>query len=273
MKFIISIILFICTMSLFAQNFAEGVIKDIETDEPIPYVNIGIINKSIGTVTNFEGKFEFETKSNVFNDSIRLSSIGYKSKSILVRDFLKMLKTNSEILLYPDVTTLSEVVLTAKKLKEKVIGNKSKSKKVRIGFTEITLGQEIGTKIKINNSPTYIKSFHTNIAANSNDTLKYRINFYSIKDGLPYEKIVNQNIIFPINVKEGEFTLNLEAYNIIVKDDIYCTLELIEEPKPEDELFFSAAFLGNKMIIRDVSQGDWEKVGAIGVGFNCTVKY
>ena len=120
MKFKISIILLISTVSLFAQNFAQGVIKDIETDEPIPYVNIGIINKSIGTVTNFEGKFEFETKSNVFNDSIRLSSIGYKSKSILVRDFLNMLKTNKEILLYPDITTLSEVVLTAQKLKEKV---------------------------------------------------------------------------------------------------------------------------------------------------------
>ncbi|MBJ2173803.1 carboxypeptidase-like regulatory domain-containing protein [Aureibaculum sp. A20] len=273
MKFTTSIILLISTMSLLAQNFAEGIIKDIETNEPIPYVNIGIINKSIGTVTNFEGKFQFETQSNISNDTIRLSSIGYKSESMIFRDFLKMLKTNSEVLLIPDVTALNEVVITAKKLKEKVIGNKSKSKRIRLGFTEITLGQEIGTKIRINNSPTYIKSFHTNIAANSNDTLKYRINFYSIKDGLPYEKIVNQNIIFPIDVKEGEFTLNLEAYNIIVKDDIYCTLELIEVPNPEDELFFSAAFLGNKMIIRSVSQGDWEKVGAVGVGFNCTVKY
>lgn len=273
MKFITNIVLLISTMSLLAQNFTQGVIRDFETNKTIPYVNIGIINKSIGTVTNMDGKFEFETQLNVSNDTIKISSIGYKSKSILVSDFFKKLKINSEIFLYPDVTTLNEVVVTSKKLKEKVIGNKSKSKSVRIGFTDITLGQEIGTKIKINNNPTYIKSFHTNIAANSNDSLKYRINFYSIKDGLPNEKIINENIIFPINVKEGEFTLNLEKYNIKVKEDIYCTLELIENPKPEDELFFSAAFLGNKMIIRDVSQGNWEKVGAVGVGFNCTVKY
>jgi len=58
-----------------------------------------------------------------------------------------------------------------------------------------------------------------------------------------------------------------------VKDDIYCTLELIENPKSDNELFFSASFLGNKMIVRDVSQGAWEKVGTVGVGFNCTVKY
>jgi len=179
-KSITSIIFLFYTLSIFAQNFAEGIIKDIETDEPIPYVNIGIVKKNLGTVSDLNGKFEFETQSNVFNDTIRLSSIGYKSKAILFRDFLKMLKTNSEIFLFPDVTALNEVVITAKKLKEKVIGNKSKSKTVRIGFQKIALGQEIGTKIKIKNNPTYIKSFHTNIAANSNESLNYRLNFYNM---------------------------------------------------------------------------------------------
>lgn len=45
------------------------------------------------------------------------------------------------------------------------------------------------------------------------------MNFYKIKDGLPNDKIVKENMIFSINVKEGEFTLDLEKYNIVVEED------------------------------------------------------
>ena len=158
-------------------------------------------------------------------------------------------------------------------MKEKVVGNKTKSGKFRGGFRNATLGHEVGVKIRIKDNPTYVKKFHTNVTSNTDTDMKYRMNFYNMKNGLPNEKIVKENIIFPINIKEGEFTLDLEKYNISVEEDFYCTIELIENQKPEDEMFFSAGFLGKKMAFRLTSQGEWDKIGAVGVGFNFTVEY
>jgi hypothetical protein len=36
----------------------EAFILDYENKEPIPYVNIGFVEKSIGTVSNEQGKFK-----------------------------------------------------------------------------------------------------------------------------------------------------------------------------------------------------------------------
>jgi hypothetical protein len=252
---------------------AEGTIKDSETDNPIPYVNIGIVKKNIGTVSDPGGKFNLEIPSDLKNDTVILSSIGYQSKSMLLKDFLSDLKTNPIIGLLPEITELNEVVVTSKKLKEKIVGNKTKSGKFRGGFRNATLGHEVGIKIKIKDSPTYIKKFHTNVTSNTSETMKFRMNFYTIKDGLPKEKIVKENIIFSINIKEGEFTLDLEKYNIMVEEDFYCTIELVENQKSDDEIFFSAGFLGNTMAYRLTSQGEWDKSGTVGVGFNYTVKY
>ncbi|WP_158977222.1 carboxypeptidase-like regulatory domain-containing protein [Cellulophaga sp. L1A9] len=273
MKLISTLIIFLFHLSLFSQNIAEGTIKDLETKNPIPYVNVGIIKKNIGTVSDSNGKFDFEIPKAFQNDSIKISSIGYRPKSMLVKDFLSNLKTNPVVELVPEITELNEVVVTSKKMKEKIVGNKTKSGKFRGGFRNATLGHEVGIKIKIKDSPTYIKKFHANVTSNTSETMKFRMNFYNVKNGLPNEKIVKENIIFPINVKEGEFTLNLEKYNIVVEEDFYCTIELVENQKSEDEIFFSAGFLGNTMAFRLTSQGEWDKSGTVGVGFNYTVKY
>lgn len=268
-------IFFLClfNLSLFGQNTAKGTINDSETESPIAYVNIGIVNKNIWTVSDADGNFELEIPLELEKDSIRLSSIGYRPKSMIAKDFITMLKTSPVVKLLPDITELNEVVVTSKKLKEKVLGNKTESEKFRGGFRNSTLGYEVGIKIKIKDSPTYIESLHANVTSNTSESMKFRLNFYNIKDGFPNKKIVKENIIFPINVKEGEFTLDLDKYNIVVDDDFYCTIELIEDQEQDEEIFFSAGFLGNTMAFRETSQAEWRKTGMVGIGVNLTVKY
>jgi len=238
MKLGINITLFLFCISLFAQKSTEGIIKDAETDEPIPYVNIGIVKKEKGTVSNDLGKFEFEIPTNLLND-----------------------------------TELDEVVVTNKELKEKIIGNKTKKKIVKGVFSYADAGVEMGIKVKIKDSPTYVEKFHVNVVSNTSERVKFRMNFYNIKDGLPNEKIIKENIIFSINLKEGDFTLDLEKYNIVVEEDFYAIIELLENQKEEEEVYFSAGLLGNSTAYRFSSQGVWTKSNTIGIGFNYTVKY
>jgi len=273
MKLGINIILFLFSLSLFAQQSAEGTIKDAETGELIQYVNIGIVKKDKGTVSTNKGKFEFEIPPILMNDTIKLSAIGYQPKYMIAKDFLAILKANPTIRLLPEITELDEIVVTNKKLKEKIVGNKTKSKKMKAAFSYAVAGNELGIKIKIKDSPTRIEKFHVNVVSNTSEKVKFRMNFYNIKDGLPNEKIFKENIIFSINVTEGEFTLDLEKYNIVLEEDFYSTIELLEDQKQEEEVFFSAGLLGNTMAYRYTSQGEWVKSSTVGVGFNYTIKY
>ena len=74
--------------------------------------------------------------------------IGYKAQNIPLNSILKH-KKKLQIKLKENVFELSEAVVNAKKLKRKVIGNKSQSKFLSTGFFYHQLGAEMGIKINI----------------------------------------------------------------------------------------------------------------------------
>ena len=84
----------------------EGVIFD-ENKITIPYAAITVQNKNIGTSSNEEGGFSFSIPSSNLNDSLFVSSIGFKTFKIKIKDFLS-LKSKS-IILIENVTSLATV--------------------------------------------------------------------------------------------------------------------------------------------------------------------
>lgn len=80
-------IYFILTALLgFAQNEkteVRGLVRDSRNKEPLPFVSIGFLGTGIGTTTNFEGKFNLHANAAV--DSIRISYVGYKTKTIAIK--------------------------------------------------------------------------------------------------------------------------------------------------------------------------------------------
>ena len=135
MKKVLLVALFLfTTLFTFGQNIADGVIKNAQTNEPIPYVNIGILNRDKGTVSNENGEFTLEIPNEFINDTIKISSIGYESRIFIANEFIKTLKENKNITLSEKVIELNEVVVSNKKLKEKILGNKTKSRMMRGGF-------------------------------------------------------------------------------------------------------------------------------------------
>ena len=71
---------------LFSQSF-NGRVFSSETKSGISFVNVGIIGKNVGTVTDQSGNFTLEIDNIYNNDSIRFSMIGYEPKSFLVSTF------------------------------------------------------------------------------------------------------------------------------------------------------------------------------------------
>jgi len=81
------------------------------TDEllqPLPYAHILILNNYRGTITDQQGKFTLVTE---VNDSIMLSTVGYKRRIITVPDNLKEPFYTLDIILQTDTFMIDEVVV------------------------------------------------------------------------------------------------------------------------------------------------------------------
>ena len=87
--------------------------------------------------------------------------------------------------------------------------------------------------------------------------------------------VIGQSIIEgTIKTEEGEFTLDLSEYEIIIEDDFFVSVELIENNGESDKgIFFSSNLLSSPVFARLTSQGEWKKYGGVSIGFNLTVLY
>ena len=107
MKFAKLLLLFLISFNVFAQEKTiSGEIKDSENNSTLEYVNIGIVNKNTGTVSNSKGIFSLKLNEKVsLNDTIVFSHVGYESKKIVVN---QLKSTNNSIVLKPSENTLFE---------------------------------------------------------------------------------------------------------------------------------------------------------------------
>lgn len=265
-------IFFLIAQSLSGQTPLSGIIKSADSSKPLTYVNIGILGKGVGTVSDENGSFKIQINRIHHRDSIKISMIGYKSKTFLVQGFIAQMKKVNTIYLVEKVMELDEVVVTNKKLKTRTLGNRTTSKIITDGFDSDQLGNEAGLVIKIKRSPTYLQSFHASIAKNEHKEIKFRLNFYNLKDGLPHENILKDNIIVTSTIKSGILSVDLKEYNIIMEEDFFVSLEWIEN-FGDGDLQFSIGFLGSPVIYREASQGRWITINGVSAGFNLKVKH
>jgi hypothetical protein len=85
----IRIILFLLISHLaHSQILVQGKVMDTN-NRPIPYVNIGILNSTFGTISNEDGSFAMRIPVSHQFDSVLFSALGYVSKSYAVADALQ----------------------------------------------------------------------------------------------------------------------------------------------------------------------------------------
>jgi hypothetical protein len=257
----------ICQVDLVGQ------VIDADTEEPLPYVNIGLVNQNIGTVTDEAGYFELEVPGNGFADAtLRFSMIGFEPQDFTLQEY-----RDQKILTIPlkeKATALEEVVLTTKrnKYQTKILGNKTTSQLIYAAFTTNKLGNEMGFLVRGRKNPMILKKFNVSLVENDYGPIRFRLNFYDLKDGLPNETLLNENIIVETDIQSGIVSKDLTPYEIVIDQDFFVSIEWIEDLGP-GKLFFSGGFFGSPLIAREVSQGTWSKVGSASVGMNVEVRY
>jgi hypothetical protein len=253
------------------KNKLRGVIRDRKSNLPLPYVNIGILNKDVGTTTNSKGEFELPLLESNTNDTLRVSMVGYEPVVIYLKGVFENQKLVLNIRLRERTDELKEIVITDKKLTTKILGNKTVSKFFGGKFASGDLGSEIVIRIRIKDTPTYLDTFSFNISYNEGDTATFRVNVYEIEGGLPGKNVLADNIIVKVNGETGEINIDLSKYNTTVTDDFFIGLEWVEG-KSNSGIVFSSGFANKGTYYRKASQGRWKKF-PMGVGFNVTAKY
>jgi len=76
--FLFSLLVFAWACHSFAQ--IQGVVKDADTGEPLPFVNIFYEGKGVGAISDIDGRFNVEKM--VEWKALTFSSVGYTSEAV-----------------------------------------------------------------------------------------------------------------------------------------------------------------------------------------------
>jgi len=231
MKYLLIFLFFIPTIVL--SQVVTGKISN-ENKEAIPFTNIALLNKKIGTCTGIDGFFKLEIGGEI-NDSIKISSIGYYSKTIKLSE-LKDCFDLGEIVLVKKNLEINEVTIISSKV--------NFSKKFRLGLEKVDnisfytlFGDEICTFIENKrNKRGKLSSInlHLNRRKNADFTayLNVKIYEYNPYKNIPGEILYTKNIIVSPGNKKQVFSISMEDKDLIVpKEGICIGIEWIGQEK------------------------------------------
>jgi hypothetical protein len=253
----------------------KGNIIDGKNGDPLAFVNVGIRNKNTGTVSEQNGDFQVKIDPALKDDSLTFSMAGFHSLVISITDFIASPKLII-VSLKEKITELKEVIITSKAVQTEIRGNTTTSRFVNIGLPLKFLGSETAIKLHLGRKPVLFKSFSFNISENRLDSAVFRMNIYSIRNGVPFENILHQNILIPVGKQTGKYTVSLKDYKIVLDGDVLLSLEWIQGSSSghgNGAIFLSAGFLNSNTWHRLTSQAEWKKAPGLGVGLNVIIQH
>lgn len=268
------LILFLCCLNPVVTILAQDIssqIKDSKTQLPIQYVNIGIVGKNIGTVSDSLGNFQLSLTSAFDTDTLKISIITYKTINYNIGD-LRASEFPNTILMDEKIVQLKEVVISNEKRKAIKLGLKRKYsypiplyKKVssKVAFPQKNGSHEIGTRFT-NSKTIHLDSIQLNFAECNLDNVEIRLNIYSIKNDI-IENILIQPIYISLT-KENALNfpiIDLTEHNIQVESDFLITIENHMQIK-DGALYLLANFKSKGKMYptyyKKSSQSNWVKL-------------
>lgn len=107
-----------------AQISLSGIVLNANDKTPLEFASISILNQPIGTISNTSGRFIFHFDKKFLNDTLVISSLGYKPFKQAIAKLIK--NDSAQYELTPTEINLSEFVvtnLTANEIVRKAIQN------------------------------------------------------------------------------------------------------------------------------------------------------
>ncbi len=232
MRVLLVLLMLITTKSISQEITLKGIIVN-EKEIPVPYVNIGIVDKAVGTVTNTKGEFTLYIDPLDNKSTLKVSCLGFESKIISIDALEK--KEIITIQLLEKIEELDEVLVLPKKTKKHEVGSTKTETSRSVNFSltnkkNQNLGAEIGKRFKLKKrTSNFLEEFSFYINKNTFESIKCRINIYAVKKNKPAHKINKENIIVNIaKHQKGWIDVDLTVYDIITNNDVIIAVEWID---------------------------------------------
>jgi len=237
---LLSLLILLLANVLWGQSTVSGLVLNATSKAPIPYVNIGVKNESLGTVSDNDGQFSLKNVPSEL--TLTFSSIGYESLDLKVAEMTE----GQSIELTPIEYEIESVEIKATRFNgaEKRFGLKNETRGPIFAYGNPQLGTELGALIRID-KPTYIKSANFVLNHAKGDSILLRLKIYDYKDEVIGENILTENILIQEKQRKGVISIDMTPYNLILNGNVLFALEWIRN---FDEL-------GNKGITFDVKKG------------------
>lgn len=242
--------------SVHGQVSIHGIVLDSINNNKLPYVNIGIKHKNIGTISQRDGSFNLTIPSENKADTLTFSMVGYQDHKSAIRD----LPNDADIKLKPKTEQLADVIIKSPLLVEKKFGESNYHALVQ--FTDGSTNQkdifEIAQLIHLDTTLSKITAVNLYISASRPDSGTFRINFYKYDGRHPTTRIYNTNITQTHAITKGWLTFDLKQYGIYMKGDFVAAIEFIPNSPINKPINYNIKLVGStKSFYRASSQGDW----------------
>ena len=220
----------------------SGQVVDAKTQEPLPYVHIGVPGKNMGTISRHNGEFHIDLSKASKDESLSFSMVGYETNAIAITtiegNYLKVSLTPKTYLLQEVAVNDSEIINLQK------FGRYQPTKTTtgHSGKGEFGWGGEWGLRIYHNKLRYQIYDVNLHLRFNTVDSILFRINIYELDGNLPGQPIPEKEIFVTAYKREKWIKKDLVSENLIVDEDIIVTFELVRiwySGKGENHLFYT----------------------------------
>lgn len=206
-----------------AQEVLSGRITD-SLGLSVPYVNIGVVGKGKGTVSDSKGQYQIDLTGVASKDSIYFSHLNYYRRAFAVKD----LQRDPKVVLVEHVFELPSFTVSQKKPKLQTI----KGMGVNVGEVYY-IGENVLNKEEIGNiitlKHTYLaKEFELPILENTMPNLVLRLQILKIEDDGTLTPLVEKPIYLSIPQNSQKQKIVQELQVVLPKGRIWVGLRAVE---------------------------------------------
>ena len=244
-----------------------GAVASGATQQGIPFVNIGLPRRGLGTVTDEQGRYQLAYNPAYAADTVRISSLGFRTQLL---PFAALLAAPA-IRLAPEEVALNEVSVTAAGAyrRQHTLGLDKPSSHLKFYMMSNELGTEIGTLVHLARRPALVQSLHVAVMKNEAGPLTFRLNLYRLdaKGAPTSEKLLAHDIFVTAPPEAGVLTVDLGANRVVLDQDFLLALEWVKAPDGAPaadytkRISFGGALKagGMQLYMRRTSQAAWIK--------------
>jgi hypothetical protein len=228
--------------------------------QPLPYANVGIKSRNVGTVSNDSGLFKLDIPSQYTNDTLIVSIVGYEEIHLLLAE-MSTVAGKHEYLMWPLNVKLDEFTFQATKLRERKYGLYKYHPIMH--FLDASIQQddafEIAQRMRTGEGRKKVTSVNLHINGDRKDSGIFRINFYSCVGNRPGRRITEKSIVQTKAIRNGWLAFDVSKYNVYAEGDFIVGLEFIPNGKKGQRTVYEVKPGGRaKSFVRLSSQGEWQ---------------